>query len=218
MRSGYIPLGRWRGVAVRLHWSAFACAAVLSLFRFWPVFWAATLVLLVGHAFGHALVARLCHLRVTAVDIDGTGGRCSWLADTTRRKRALIAWGGVCFQLAFLGATGLVVSLEGWPQHELVTQLVAAWTWGNAALIVVNLLPFRWFDGAEAWKLVPELVSGRRTLTWRQSLRDTFLSQPEPPLVELPEEEPLPPELRAQIDRIASGFRPKRPRKSKNRQ
>ena len=73
---GFLALGRFRGVPVRLHWSTALGALIFSGGRFVPAFWVAFVVLVLIHEFGHAIVVQRLGHRALAVDVTGFGGLC----------------------------------------------------------------------------------------------------------------------------------------------
>jgi hypothetical protein len=218
MRSGFIPLGSWLGVEIRLHWSAFVSAVAFSVFRPWPVFWGAFLGLLFVHALGHAAVGKLCGLRLTRIAVDGLGGEAHWRTETTKKKGALIAWGGVAAQLVLLVATLAAMSFEGGVATPPEEQWLSAWTSANAALLALHLIPFRPFDGRDAWKLIPLLLRRRGPSTsWRVALWEVFRTPCDEVFAEPLADERLSLQVKAQLDQIAADVRGRSPRRSTNR-
>jgi Zn-dependent protease len=157
--TGYLQLGRWRGVSIRAHWTVPLGALVFGGLR--PVFWVAFFGLVFLHEMGHALFVKRFGHRVLSVDLMGFGGLCRWSGRSTQYERSVIAWGGVLAQAAVLLITLSLVAVFGWPQWWLAKQLVSVFVGTNAMLIAFNLLPIRPFDGADAWRLLP-LLRARR--------------------------------------------------------
>ncbi len=136
---------------IRLHWTIPVGMLILGGFRIRPLFWLGFFVVILVHELGHAYwVARFGH-KVHRLDITGFGGACVWSGDASPAERALIAWGGVIAQLGLLVVAGVLIAIFGW--GFLGTSLGYAWTVTNVFLMLLNLIPIRPFDGAEAWKI-----------------------------------------------------------------
>lgn len=146
MKRGYLGLGM-----VRLHWSMPFGVIAFSGFVLEPVRWLGVAGLLLVHALGHAMAARLVGVRAGALELTGIGGQCA-TGETTSVRRAAIAWGGIVAQLIVLGVTELVGGVR--PDLRWVA------TVGNAWLMAVNLIPIAPFDGADAWHF-PYLLGQR---------------------------------------------------------
>ena len=102
MSVGWLVLYRFRGGAVRLHFSIPLAAFVFGRFAFVPGFWLGFVVLVLGHELGHATMVRLVGARVGNIDVHGLGGSCSWYGSPSPIGRAWIAWGGVLAQAVML--------------------------------------------------------------------------------------------------------------------
>jgi len=151
-RDGYLRVGRFGRAPVRIHWSTPVGALVLSGFSFAPGAWLGFLVLILAHELGHALLVRAFRHQVVSIDVHALGGVCAWDGSyATRRQRAFIAWGGVLAQLAILLSAPLWSRLL--PSWGVAGQLQSTLTATNLLIIVLNLLPMRPFDGAEAWRV-----------------------------------------------------------------
>src|SRR5262249_7366458 len=87
-----------------------------------------------------------------------------WNGAVRPLDRCLIAWGGVLGQSALFTVSCLLVSvlpvIRSDALHELIYALIVA----NFFLVLLNLLPMRPLDGAEAWRIVP--VAGRAMTRW----------------------------------------------------
>lgn len=150
-RDGFLVLGHLGRAPIRVHWSTPLVAFVLTGFSIVPGAWLGFLVLVLVHEIGHALAARSVGAQVLSVNAHGFGGTCEWYGDVTWRQRALVAWGGVAAQMVLYFAArfaAIVIPTWGFFGDFLYTLTVT-----NLILIVVNLLPIRPLDGAEAWKL-----------------------------------------------------------------
>ena len=154
LNRGYLQVGRFRGAPVRLHWTILVGAAVMTRLHFVPGSWIGVFLILLAHEIGHALLADHFGLLVIGIDVNGFGGSCTVAGTPTRRQHAVIAWGGVLAQAALLVATLAVLAVSGWPAEGFFADLADAFTWSNAGLIALNLLPIPPLDGAEAWKIL----------------------------------------------------------------
>ena len=159
---GYFAIGSLRGAPVRVHWSTPIGAFVLCGGAFVPVAWLAFFALVLFHELGHASLVRRAGFRVVTIDIHALGGVCRWAGRPSDLARAQIAWGGVLAQALLLIAMSLATPIFRSFHHPWLTQIVETWTGANFAMIVLNLIPVRPFDGAEAWKLVPYLFKSAR--------------------------------------------------------
>jgi hypothetical protein len=160
---GWLSLGSLkrsdgRELAFRVNVSLVLGALAFGLFHFAPGAWIAFLVTVLAHELGHAAFVRLTGHRVVGVDVHGLGGTCQWNGRTTPLERAAIAWGGVVAQLLLFGVALGLQTFVGRPDSPLLAQLLSALIWQNLAVAGVNLLPFRWFDGREAWRLPGALL------------------------------------------------------------
>jgi Zn-dependent protease len=151
-RDGFLVLGKvWRA-PVRIHWTTPIVAFLLTGLSFVPGAWLGFLIIVLVHELGHALVVRSVRAHVLAINVHGFGGTCEWYGDVTAKQRAMIAWGGVIAQMVLYAAARVAAIIV--PSWGIFGQLMYTLTATNFILIVVNLLPIRPLDGAEAWKLL----------------------------------------------------------------
>ena len=160
-RGGYLRLGRLGGAAVRVHWSLPVGAVLFTGFRFAPGAWLGFLFLVLVHELGHAIAVVRSGLRLVAIDVLGVGGLCRFEGYPTPRRRVLIAWSGVLAQAVVLVAAGIARIVLGVPGQPFVADLLGALVVVNAWMIVVNLIPVRPLDGAEAWGVIHLLAAAR---------------------------------------------------------
>lgn len=150
-REGFLVLGHLGRAPVRVHWTTPIVAFALTGFSFVPGAWLGFLLLVLIHEIGHAVAARSVGGQVISINAHGLGGTCEWYGDVTTRQRAIVAWGGVVAQAALFMVASIasfVIPSWGW-----LGQFMYTLTATNLILIVINLLPIRPLDGAEAWKL-----------------------------------------------------------------
>lgn len=143
---------------VRLHWTLPVGMFLFGGMAVVPVFWSAFFVILLVHELGHAIVARRYGHRVTAIEVTGFGGVCRWEGNASDDEIGAIAWGGVAAQSILAAATYLVLTWTGKPEVSWGIQLVRALIYVNIALIVINLIPLRPLDGADAWPWVGRII------------------------------------------------------------
>lgn len=149
--SGFLTLGRFRGIPVRVHWTTPLGALLFTGFSFAPVAWLAFFLLVLVHELGHAAMVRRYRHRVLSVEVTGFGGLCRWAGNATPYERGAIAWGGVLAQMALLVATLGYVMLAGAPRTFVGADLYEVFVGTNLRLALLNLLPMPPLDGAEAW-------------------------------------------------------------------
>lgn len=153
MAERSLPLFRWRGVPVRLHWTAPIGLYIFGGGRWWGALGA--LILILAHELGHAWMVRRFGLRATGVLLHGFGGECRYEGAATAREDALIAWGGVMAQGLLLAGALLYGALAGPPVGAADAILRDTFVQWNVYLIVLNLLPMEPLDGARAWRAFP---------------------------------------------------------------
>jgi len=155
-RSGYFTVARWRGIPIKIHWSA-PIGAVLwtggspSLVRI-----SAFIFMSVLHELGHAVLVRRARAWVTEITVHGMGGECWWQGQVTPIERAMIAFGGVWAQ-GLLALTAFAWASMIPPETPLALDLVEMFTRYNLYNAAFNLLPVPPLDGSQAWKLFPLL-------------------------------------------------------------
>jgi Zn-dependent protease len=211
--NGYFTLGHWRGLPIRIHWSAPVSALVFSRFEFAPVFWLGFALLILIHEIGHALMVRWCGATVISVDLDGLGGSCAWTGEVTPIQRALIAWSGVFAQIVLLLATYSYVAVMGPPASLSGTELYSVFTYSNLWMVAFNLIPLRPLDGAEAWPLIPLWYAAlRRQFDKRQHTRIKRVQQRRPQRldqIDIDDDFPPTPEVEALVKDVTERLRRK---------
>jgi stage IV sporulation protein FB len=221
--GGYLTIGRVRGAPVRVHWSAPIGAFAFTGFSFAPMLWAGWLLLILWHELGHAALVRRYGHRVTAVRVHAFGGDCQWSGEPTRAEDAAVAWGGVLAQGILWVAATILLAVFGWPESPILWALAITLTATNARMIVFNLLPIPPLDGYRAWPLFKILWDARkeqraylRERAARTRARDREIATaqataaarkelPAPSAAHVVDDEdppPMPPELKAMLDRI----------------
>jgi Zn-dependent protease len=163
LESGYLHIGRFRGVPIRVHVLTPLGALFFSGFRFEPGAWLGFVLLILAHEMGHALLVMRYGLGVSSIDLHAYGGATRWSGLATERQRTVVAWGGVLAQAALFAVTLALVATIGGPRSLFGRELVYVFTTTNVWLMALNLLPFPPLDGAQAWKIAGELKESWRS-------------------------------------------------------
>jgi Zn-dependent protease len=153
--AGYLTVGAYDGVPIRIHWSTPLTAFVLGAGGWAPVFWIGYALVVLVHEIGHAVMVRRVGGTLDSIDVTGWGGRCVWSGDPTRFEDALVAAGGVLAQAILFAIVALLFLALGRPQNTFVIELVQAVVGVNLVLALLNLIPLEPLDGASAWRLLP---------------------------------------------------------------
>src|SRR5262249_57461741 len=95
LENGYLRLGRFRGVPIRMHVLTPLGALFFSGFRFEPGAWLGFVLIILLHEMGHAMLVMRYGLGVTSIDLHAYGGATRWSGQATDRQRSVVAWGGV---------------------------------------------------------------------------------------------------------------------------
>jgi stage IV sporulation protein FB len=140
---------------LRLHWSLLLGAALFCTLQPRPLLLLGYAAILLVHVFGHALALSGTHLGVSGVMLHGLGGELLGEGETTPLRRSVIALSGVLAQLALLLGALLAARL-------LPADLADAFVRRNGILLLLNLIPMRPLDGAQAWRLIPRLRAAMR--------------------------------------------------------
>lgn len=157
-----VRIGSLDGVALYVHWSTFAAAALALLLAPWRpgltlVFLLSLLGMMLLHEWGHVAVARQRRCVPHAIELYPLFGVTRYSRPWSRWDDALIAWGGVAAQCAVAVPLVFAASRQGFGGPELLNAAVAVF--GHFSLVVAafNLLPVKPLDGARAWQVVPVL-------------------------------------------------------------
>ena len=140
------------GVSIFVHWSflfagVFLAAIASSGLEAMLAYCVAYAALLAIHEAGHAVVARAQGLRVHSVELSGIGGLCRVDVPRSVRQTWLVYAAGLLAQALLLASTLAVVAIWGPPQSPAGAAVATTFTWLNALVVVVNLIPGKSFDG-----------------------------------------------------------------------
>jgi Zn-dependent protease len=161
-RSGFLPLGKWWDVPVRMHWTTPLLCLFFTRFHFLPAAWLALILLIIAHEFGHAFFVLRFDRRVLGIELGAIGGLCRYEGPVTPTRRSIIAWGGVLAQGLVLIATLIAGQSPTLMSDPYSAQVYEVWTSTNLMMIGLNLLPIPPLDGAHAWTLAPKLLVRHR--------------------------------------------------------
>jgi len=168
---GYLKLFSIQGIPVRAHWSVPLVCLMFGGLRFAPGLWLGILLVILLHELGHAFFVKRFGLVNLGIDLTGFGGLCRWTGQPTKIQRATVAWGGVLAQLVLFAVTMTIVLITGRPETTFLADLIHAFTLPNLFIAAFNLIPFRPFDGGEAWPLFGLLWRRRkRRKKWKDKL------------------------------------------------
>jgi Zn-dependent protease len=220
--TGYWTLGRVRGAPIRIHWSAPFGAIAFTGFSLEPGLWAGFFLLVILHELGHAALVWRFGYKVVAVRVHAFGGDCQWAGEPTGAEEAAVAWGGVLAQAVLWVAATVALFVMGPPTSRVVAALAYTFTSTNARMIVFNLLPIPPLDGHRAWQLLPMWWQARqeqrmylrdRAARQREKARDVAkaaarrATEKELTSFEVADDDlaPMPPEVKAVLDRVMKG-------------
>ena len=124
------------------------------------------------HEAGHAVVAHRLGLKVHSVELSNLGGLCRLDVPTRPRDVWLVYAAGVATQAVVLLATLAIVAVNGAPTSPFGMAVTTTFTWVNAMLIAINLVPGRSVrgsltDGAVLWGITRhQLGNGPHPFGW----------------------------------------------------
>lgn len=159
----YLELMRVRGVRVDLHWTVFLVGAFFLLGATQrPIPVLAALVSYMGvlliHECGHMVIAQKKRCHVYSIKLYPILGLVQYDEPFSHYDHALIAWGGVLAQAMVAIPVLIWIEVFDYTHSEAWNVSLDIWGYVSIALALFNLIPVRPFDGATAWKIVPELI------------------------------------------------------------
>lgn len=178
MLRGSLPVGRYLGTTVRVHWSAFVVAGLLGLFLAEDLdlllatagvlgFFVAILL----HEFAHALTSRRFGIETSSIELWGLGGLAHLDKDPdTPRAAGWIAAAGPLSN----GVVGGLAALAAWLLNRAAVgdDPVIALAWFaavNLALAAFNVLPGAPLDGGRIFRAIRWAQHGERYRAMRES-------------------------------------------------
>ena len=186
-RSGGMRAGTIFGIPIFVHRSYLFGGAFIALMATSRIdgivgYCLAYAVLFAIHEGAHAVVARSLGLQVHSIELSGLGGICRVEVPTLARDIWLVYAAGLAAQAIVLLATLAAIAAHGTPTSPLGMAVTTTFTWVNAMLFVVNLLPGRTLrgsltDGGVLWGMARhQLGKGPHPLGW--NLVPTRLFEP----------------------------------------
>jgi stage IV sporulation protein FB len=140
---------------LRLHWSLLLGAPLFCAITPDPLLLLGYAAVLLAHVTGHALATAGTPLSVRGVLLHALGGELMGEGDVSPLRRSAIAAAGVLAQLALLLAALAF-------RHSLPPALADALIRRNAIVLLLNLIPLKPLDGAQAFRLPGRLGAARR--------------------------------------------------------
>jgi stage IV sporulation protein FB len=138
---------------IRLHWSLLLGGFLFCAAQPRPLLLLGYVLLLFAHVLGHLLATAGTRLRISAVMLHALGGELLGEGEVSPVRRSVIALSGTLAQLAVL-AVAIRVAMPA--------DLHDAFTRRNGVMLLLNLVPIKPLDGAQAWRLPRRLLAARR--------------------------------------------------------
>jgi Zn-dependent protease len=138
---------------IKLHWSLLLGAFLFCAAQPRPLLLLGYVLLLATHVLGHLLATAGTRVRISAVMLHALGGELLGEGEVSPVRRSLVALSGVLGQLALL-FVALAIAMPS-DLHE-------AFTRRNGVMLLLNLVPLKPLDGAQAWRLPRRLLAARR--------------------------------------------------------
>lgn len=140
-------------------------------------------LLIILHEGGHFIAARAFGLQVSNVEISGLGGMCFIQAPRTVKEALVVFSAGLAVQMAILLLTILSASLFGAPTSALGQCVFRTFTFVNAAILILNIIPakVRWGfanDGLVLWRLFLHVWKDR-PYPFSPNFKETILFPPD---------------------------------------
>ena len=140
---------------LHLHWSLLLGATLFCAAQPRPLLLLGYAAVLLAHVAGHAAALPGTRVGVSAVMLHGLGGELLGDGETTPLRRSAIALCGVLAQAALMTAALLA-------RDALPADLHDAFIRRNGIMLLLNLIPMRPLDGAQAWRVFPRLRAAMR--------------------------------------------------------
>jgi stage IV sporulation protein FB len=138
---------------IRLHWSLLLGGFLFCAAQPHPLLLLGYVLLLLAHVLGHLLATAGTRVRISGVMLHALGGELLGDGDVSPVRRSIIALCGVLAQLVVL-----LLALR----LSMPADLHDAFTRRNGVMLLLNLVPFKPLDGAQAWRLPRRLLAARR--------------------------------------------------------
>jgi stage IV sporulation protein FB len=145
---------------LRLHWSLLLGAGLFAALQPRPLLLLGYAAVLLSHVAGHAFAVAGTRLSVSGVMLHALGGELLGEGEVSPLRRSVLALSGVLGQLALLAGAALAV-------RHLPPDLADALIRRNGMVLLLNLIPVKPLDGAQAWRLLPRLAAASRATRLR---------------------------------------------------
>jgi Zn-dependent protease len=152
----YIRIGHYHGAPIYFHWSAVALGVfilVMTTLGAWNILalGASFFTILIVHELGHALIAEHFKREVVDIKIYIMIGLTTYQYYDDPYEESAIAWGGPVAQMALFLPAVLWSSLVGYSSSDIFNDVIVMFSYWNALLIILNLIPLSPLDGKKAW-------------------------------------------------------------------
>ncbi len=138
---------------LKLHWSLLLGGFLFCAAQPRPLLLLGYVLLLLAHVLGHLLATAGTGARISAVMLHALGGELLGEGEVSPVRRSVVAVSGVLAQLVLL-FVALALAMPS-DLHE-------AFTRRNGVMLLLNLVPLKPLDGAQAWRLPRRLLAARR--------------------------------------------------------
>lgn len=149
------------GIPVKADWSVIVILVyampVSRSYLDYPLCVLSYIGLIVIHELGHAALVKFFKYEILEINILFNGGNCVCTHPDYEFEYSVISWGGVIAQfLALLAALALLFYSQYIPagiSNVLEVPLLSVFIFLNIFMIIINLVPYKDFDGVYAWKI-----------------------------------------------------------------
>lgn len=147
------------GAPVYIHWTVLAVSGVLLAYSIKAPFTALAALcsyfgIILLHEAGHAYFARRAGARVEAIYLALFHGLCVHEVPARERDIYVIAWGGALAQLAVALPLILLANVTPAARWPIIGEVVLYLGYVSLLVAIINLIPARGLDGADAWRLL----------------------------------------------------------------
>jgi Zn-dependent protease len=153
MSSFNLPLGRWLGVPVVLHWSwVLLFLVILGLDSTFAVMYAALFFIVLLHELGHVLAAKHFSCYVRDIVLYPIGGAAYMMLPSKPKQELVVALAGPMVNVLLLPILWLMADL-----HEIMKEVQTA----NLVLLIFNLVPAFPMDGGRVLRSILSWCTGK---------------------------------------------------------
>jgi hypothetical protein len=156
-------------VPILFHWSALTVLAGFAIAGAWigaglALAAVSLFAILLVRELGHALAARHLGYEVFEICLFPFLGQCHHQQPYSVFEEAVVIWGGIAAQSILLVPAAAILALAGNSAWGPLNVLLVSFTWFNAGIMILNLIPARGMDGAKAWRLPLMIVRAKWTM------------------------------------------------------